>query len=646
MDVPAQTKSLSRELLFTHLRSATWTVDPDLRVTSWNGGELMSSGTPQGLFIGRPLSEVYLANGITSSSLEMHKQALAGVSSDFLMTASGRDFLVNVSPLRQGSDRIIGVVGVVLEVTVGAGEPERRLRKAAFDRALSTFLGHTVRHQFDDGFYQRLVEAALEMVPEAQAGSFWLAAEGGLFKAVTAVGSALEALEDFAFTAEELSRTEVGVDSSSGVDSALGGAARATLSVPVKAHGQAVAFLLVHSFEREDAFNEDAHEFVQLFANELEALFQHADLRRTLREERRSLEKLLKAYKALAEFGAEIETIQDTEELVEHGMRHLLEAFQFDSAMFSEVRGDFLHYTRVWVDDDGELASILEAPLPLGAGVNGLVAVTGEPLFVEDYLSWPSSYEPYLATGVLSLLALPIRRDGRVLHTLSFATINRRASIDENMVHIASGFVKRLENAFERADHLAEIKATREATFRSLGIALEYRDLETRGHTDRVVGLSKRFAKVVDLDRKQRQALVWGAYLHDLGKVAVPDAILLKPGRLTEAEFAVIKKHTVFGVEMLTAIPFLPAETREVVRSHHERWDGSGYPDRLAGNDIPLLARMFSLVDVYDALRSERPYKRAWTHTEAVAELEKQAGGQFDPNLTARFLEITRESLT
>src|SRR5690606_28742610 len=137
-------------------------------------------------------------------------------------------------------------------------------------------------------------------------------------------------------------------------------------------------------------------------------------------------------------------------------------------------------------------------------------------------------------------------------------TINRQASIGESDLRIASGFVARLENAFERVQYLEEIEATRDATFRALGLALEYRDLETRGHTDRVVDLACRFADELTLGAEQRQALAWGAYLHDIGKIAVPDTILLKPGKLTDEELAVIRQHTVYGAEMTRGIPFLP----------------------------------------------------------------------------------------
>ena len=206
-----------------------------------------------------------------------------------------------------------------------------------------------------------------------------------------------------------------------------------------------------------------------------------------------------------------------------------------------------------------------------------------------------------------------------------------------------NGVVINTRDVTERVTHLHEIEATREATFRALGLALEYRDLETKGHTDRVVAMSRRFAKALDFHEDQLQAITWGAYLHDLGKVAMPDAILLKPGRLTDQEFAIIKRHTLIGEDMCRDIPFLPDATRQLIRSHHERWDGNGYPDGLTGGAISLKARMFAIVDVYDALTSERPYKHAWSREESEAELRKQAGTQFDPLLVQVFLEQVRD---
>lgn len=185
-----------------------------------------------------------------------------------------------------------------------------------------------------------------------------------------------------------------------------------------------------------------------------------------------------------------------------------------------------------------------------------------------------------------------------------------------------------------------EIHATFEGTVLALGRALELRDYETRGHTDRVVAWTDRVTERLRLDPAVRRAVRWGAYLHDIGKLAVPDTILLKPGRLNERERERIREHAADGVRMLTDVPSLPAETLDVVRHHHERWDGTGYPGGLVGDSIPLGARIFTIVDVWDALTSVRPYKEAWSREAARDEIQRATGRQFDPDLTRLFLDL------
>ncbi|MPY65452.1 HD domain-containing protein [Deinococcus sp. SDU3-2] len=185
-----------------------------------------------------------------------------------------------------------------------------------------------------------------------------------------------------------------------------------------------------------------------------------------------------------------------------------------------------------------------------------------------------------------------------------------------------------------------EALATREAALRALGLTLEARDRETQGHTDRVMTHAARLGAALGLGPEERAALRLGAYLHDLGKVAIPDRVLLKPGRLTPEERREMEVHSAEGERLAGALGFVPPAALQLVRHHHERWDGSGYPDGLAGEEIPPLARIFAVIDVYDALVSERPYKRAWTREEARAELRAQAGRQLDPRVVEAFLGL------
>lgn len=186
---------------------------------------------------------------------------------------------------------------------------------------------------------------------------------------------------------------------------------------------------------------------------------------------------------------------------------------------------------------------------------------------------------------------------------------------------------------------LKHLEDAYDGTLRALGLALEFRDHETQGHTKRVVAWADQLAQDLNLDASMRKFLRWGAYLHDIGKLSISDHILRKPDKLDEEEWAIMKGHVIKGWEMLSRVPFLPQETLEVVRYHHENWDGSGYPDGLKGQDIPILARIFAVVDTFDALYSPRPYKRAWKPAEIIEELNRLRGKKLDPKLVDIFIK-------
>ena len=208
-----------------------------------------------------------------------------------------------------------------------------------------------------------------------------------------------------------------------------------------------------------------------------------------------------------------------------------------------------------------------------------------------------------------------------------------------NTREIAEFIAGRLTRAMERAEAIQEVLNTRAQTFRTLGLALEMRDFETKGHTDRVLHLAMRVGKALRLEENQLQALEWGALLHDIGKVAVPDHVLLKPSKLSPDEWLWIRQHPSIGFQMLQGLEFLPKETLDIVLYHQERADGSGYPKCLKLEQIPYLARLFAVVDVFDALTSERPYKNAWTTQAAILELQRQAGITLDATLVEVFLQ-------
>jgi putative nucleotidyltransferase with HDIG domain len=176
-------------------------------------------------------------------------------------------------------------------------------------------------------------------------------------------------------------------------------------------------------------------------------------------------------------------------------------------------------------------------------------------------------------------------------------------------------------------------------TVRALSNAVEARDAYTGKHAERVAAYGIELARCVGLPRFDAPEMEFGFLLHDIGKLGVPDSILFKPGPLTSEERALMARHPVVGAEIVSGIDFL-AEAAAVVRSHHERWDGMGYPDGLAGAEIPVAARVFAVADVLDALSTDRPYRPAFTLRQARAMIAQEAGNHFDPEVIAAFNEI------
>jgi putative nucleotidyltransferase with HDIG domain len=180
-------------------------------------------------------------------------------------------------------------------------------------------------------------------------------------------------------------------------------------------------------------------------------------------------------------------------------------------------------------------------------------------------------------------------------------------------------------------DPFERITASISPTVKELVIATEQKDTYTAGHTFRVTMYALKLAEELRLRPELLRAIAQGTLLHDVGKIQIPDTILNKPGRLTEEERQIIEKHPIYGYEMCRDLGFM-TEEMNIIRWHHEKWDGSGYPDRLAGEAIPYEARIVAIADVYDALTSDRAYRKAWSHEEAMEFISEQKGIHFDPD--------------
>jgi PAS domain S-box-containing protein len=196
------------------------------------------------------------------------------------------------------------------------------------------------------------------------------------------------------------------------------------------------------------------------------------------------------------------------------------------------------------------------------------------------------------------------------------------------------------------AERTREVEDARLETLQRLALAAEYRDDDTHQHTERVGHSAALIAQALGLPSEQVELIRLAAPLHDVGKLAISDAILLKPGRLTSSEYLLLQSHAQAGANLLAGSTSRVLQlAEEIALSHHEHWDGNGYPRRLVGEQIPLCGRIVAVADVFDALTNDRPYKRAWALEEALAEISRQAGHQFDPQVVAAFEQLDHEAL-
>jgi len=242
-----------------------------------------------------------------------------------------------------------------------------------------------------------------------------------------------------------------------------------------------------------------------------------------------------------------------------------------------------------------------------------------------------------IRNGAYDYLLKPFERE-QLLATVRRALENRRLKM-ENRAYQSNLETLVRERTKQLSSAISTLERSYDITLEALGDALDLKDAETEGHSKRVTAFTIAIAKAMGLSRDDIAVIARGAFLHDIGKMAIPDAILRKPGALNPEEVTIMREHCYRGYQMLKKIPFL-AEAAEIVYAHQERFDGTGYPRGLKGEEIPLGARLFSIADTLDAITSDRPYRPAQPLTAAREEIQRWSGRQFDPEAVRTFLSM------
>jgi putative nucleotidyltransferase with HDIG domain len=230
-----------------------------------------------------------------------------------------------------------------------------------------------------------------------------------------------------------------------------------------------------------------------------------------------------------------------------------------------------------------------------------------------DYVLKPFAHEQFLLTVRRALERRRLTQENEAQRKALVALVETRTLM--------------LDDALQHLEHAYDV------TLEALGNALDLRDAETEGHSKRVTAYTLALARAMGVSPEETRGIARGAFLHDIGKMAIPDSILLKPGKLDKAEMAQMRTHSQLGYNMLRRIKYLD-DAAEIVWTHHERFDGEGYPRGLREQDIPLGSRLFAIADALDAMTSDRPYRRACTFEEARVEILRCSGTQFDPEVT------------
>jgi HD-GYP domain-containing protein (c-di-GMP phosphodiesterase class II) len=290
----------------------------------------------------------------------------------------------------------------------------------------------------------------------------------------------------------------------------------------------------------------------------------------------------------------------------------------------------------------------------INEGITGYVARTGQVYSTdhmhEDPLPIFVPGEAERLQDMNSGISLPLRAHDSIVGVLHVALPEKR-SFTETEIRLLTAIAEMAGNALQRASLLEktlrqaeDLASAYDNTLAGWARALELRDELTEGHTRRVTALTVQLARAMGFSPEDLVQIQRGAILHDIGKMGIPDQILLKRGPLTLEESVAMRRHPQFAYDMLYPIAFLrPA--LEIPYSHHEKWDGTGYPRGLKGDEIPLAARIFAVADVWDAITSDRPYRPAWPREKALDYMRSESGKYFDPNILETFFSLEMENL-
>jgi putative nucleotidyltransferase with HDIG domain len=344
-----------------------------------------------------------------------------------------------------------------------------------------------------------------------------------------------------------------------------------------------------------------------------------------------------------------IVSVADTRTVLKETMTPIVEVFGFDRAMIMLVNeaGDSLEYSYGVGESSEAEEKLRNYRIPLSRDQNLMVRVLkkGKPVLIRDVEAAGLNPTNRILADFRpsSFIVCPLMAQDRAIGILGADRRGEHKHPTNSDLEFLSIFANNIATAFLRARLDEELKSSYVASVRALVQAIEEKDPYTRGHSERVAAMAVQVARTLGVSEAEIEYLQFGSILHDVGKIGISESIVKSPKPLTNAEYKIIQKHPLKGVEILHPITFIK-DHMYLVRNHHERWDGKGYPDGLAGDDIPLGAQIVSIADAYDAMTSSRPYRKGLPPTQAVKEIQKNSGIQFSAKVVDAFMDVYKSA--
>jgi response regulator RpfG family c-di-GMP phosphodiesterase len=351
--------------------------------------------------------------------------------------------------------------------------------------------------------------------------------------------------------------------------------------------------------------------------------------------ERERLELMM----SLSEVAQQIATSLELEEVLQRILHVALQQARADKVSIMLVDQSTSPPRLRLVAAEGLSPDLLSIEVPVGEGIAGQVVITGAPLLINAQTIHQFSPSALHYQGAGSALCLPLKVGNRVVGVLNLTRLTSDRPFSESDIRLYLVLAAQAALAIENAQLHQKIREGYIAALASFCKFAETLMPYRQGHSIRVGIYAKRLAEVVGLDRQEAEQLRIAALIQDLGLLKVPKEVLMKPERLTDEEWQLVKQHPIWSLEMVDPPAILTETVEAAVRHHHERFDGNGYPDGLKGEQIPFPARLLAVADTFDALCSERPYRPAYSTEQALEEMRKVAGSQLDPDLTDAFIQ-------